>query len=183
MAFTKAPPISDVRQSESSTAATRSRSCTARTAGTAVSLDGFIADDHDEVGPLRLVRHGDVRWTFPGGDDECRTPRASVARRRARSSAVSRLLRSMPASGRALRLGLIDQVVVYLVPVLFGSGSRLATGLSRVRSDECLAVEGVDPVRAAVVRVRVLGWCPLLEQTTKCFRRILWRERSTASDV
>jgi dihydrofolate reductase len=45
----------------------------------AVSLDGFIADDNDEVGPLfDWLGSGDVGWSLPGGDDEARSTRASA---------------------------------------------------------------------------------------------------------
>ena len=45
----------------------------------AVSLDGFIADDADAVGPLfDWLGNGDVAWTFEGADDESRTTRASA---------------------------------------------------------------------------------------------------------
>lgn len=45
----------------------------------AVSLDGFIADDHDGVGPLfDWYGNGDVSWSFPGADDECRTTQAAA---------------------------------------------------------------------------------------------------------
>jgi dihydrofolate reductase len=45
----------------------------------AVSLDGFIADDNDEVGPLfDWLGTGDVNWSLPGSDDEARSTRASA---------------------------------------------------------------------------------------------------------
>ncbi|MET7616159.1 dihydrofolate reductase [Streptomyces sp. NPDC005408] len=163
--------------------------------GAVVSLDGFIADDHDAVGPLfDWCGNGDVSWTFPGGDDELRTTQASADFMRAHYRDVAcvvigRRLFDMtngwngkPAAGehvfvvtheppanwehagtapftfvdgveaaisaaqefagdrlvdvgageiggQALRLGLIDQVVVNLVPVVFGSGRPFfATG-------------------------------------------------------
>ena len=164
--------------------------------GAIVSLDGFMADDNDGVGPLfDWLGNGDVAWTFPGSDGELQTTRASAdfmldvygdmaanvigrrlfdmtngwsgeaggrrARlrrhrtsrrrtgssptpRRSRSSTASRRRsrppRSSPASvlvdvaagqigGQALKLGLIDQVVVNQVPVVFGSGRPFfATG-------------------------------------------------------
>ena len=44
--------------------------------GAAVSLDGFIADDSDEVGPLfDWYGNGDVAWSFPGTDREFRPPK------------------------------------------------------------------------------------------------------------
>jgi hypothetical protein len=47
--------------------------------GAVISLDGFIADDNDRVGPLfDWYVNGDVTWSFPGGDDEFRTTQASA---------------------------------------------------------------------------------------------------------
>jgi dihydrofolate reductase len=45
----------------------------------AVSLDGFIADDNDDVGPLfDWLGNGDVTWSLPGSDDEARSSQASA---------------------------------------------------------------------------------------------------------
>src|SRR5206468_6603037 len=45
----------------------------------AVSLDGFIADDNDDVGPLfDWLGGGDVGWSLPGSNDEARSSRASA---------------------------------------------------------------------------------------------------------
>ncbi len=39
--------------------------------GAVVSLDGFMADDNDGVGPLfDWLGNGDVAWRFPGADYE-----------------------------------------------------------------------------------------------------------------
>lgn len=44
-----------------------------------VSLDGFIADDNDDVGPLfEWYGNGDVTWSYPGNDDVSRTTGASA---------------------------------------------------------------------------------------------------------
>jgi dihydrofolate reductase len=44
----------------------------------AVSLDGFIADDNDDVGPLfDWLSSGDVSWSLPGSD-EARSTQASA---------------------------------------------------------------------------------------------------------
>ena len=41
--------------------------------GAVVSLDGFIADDSDDVGPLfAWCGNGDVTRAFEGADHECR---------------------------------------------------------------------------------------------------------------
>ena len=47
--------------------------------GAVVSLDGFIADDNDGVGPLfAWYGNGDVTWAFEGADGEARTTQASA---------------------------------------------------------------------------------------------------------
>jgi dihydrofolate reductase len=161
----------------------------------AVSLDGFIADDNDGVGPLfDWLGNGDVAWSLPGTDDEARSTRASADFMRSHYRDVAAVVigrrlfdltngwDGKPAAGehvfvvthqpptdwehagtapftfvdgveeaigaaqeyagdrivdvaggeiggQALRLGLIDQVVVNLVPVVFGSGRPFfATG-------------------------------------------------------
>ncbi len=163
--------------------------------GAIVSLDGFIADDRDGVGPLfDWLGNGDVGWSFPGSDDEVRTTQASADLMRAvypdiAANVIGRRLFDLtngwdgiPAAGehvfvvthepptgwehagtapftfvdgveaaiaaaqefagnrivdvaagqvggQALRLGLIDQVVVNLVPAVLGSGRPFfATG-------------------------------------------------------
>jgi dihydrofolate reductase len=45
----------------------------------AVSLDGFIADENDEVGPLfDWLGSGDVTWGLPGTDDTAHSTQASA---------------------------------------------------------------------------------------------------------
>jgi dihydrofolate reductase len=45
----------------------------------AVSLDGFIADENDDIGPLfDWLGSGDVSWTLPGSDRATRGSRASA---------------------------------------------------------------------------------------------------------
>ena len=56
-----------------------------------VSVDGYIADEQDDVGPL-------FEWYF-NGDSEI-------------------------VGGQALLLGLVDEVAMDVVPVVFGSGKR-----------------------------------------------------------
>ncbi|MGH3093556.1 MAG: dihydrofolate reductase, partial [Gaiellaceae bacterium] len=47
--------------------------------GAVVSLDGFMADDSDGVGPLfDWLGNGDVAWRFPGADYEARSTQASA---------------------------------------------------------------------------------------------------------
>ena len=161
----------------------------------AVSLDGFIADDNDDVGPLfDWLSSGDVSWSFPGSDDQIRSTQASADFMRSHyantaANVIGRRLFDLtngwngkPAVGehvfvvthqpptnwehadtapftfvdgvekaiaaakefagdrdvdvaggeigtQALKLGLIDQVVINLVPVVFGSGRPFfATG-------------------------------------------------------
>ena len=163
--------------------------------GAVVSLDGFMADDNDGVGPMfDWLGNGDVAWSFPGSDDEVRTTQASadfmlsqdrnmavvVIGRRvfdltngwngvpAAGEHVFVVTHQPPADwehagtapftfvdgvekaiaaakefasdrdvdvaagqigGQALKLGLIDRVVVNQVPVVFGSGRPFfATG-------------------------------------------------------
>jgi dihydrofolate reductase len=160
-----------------------------------VSLDGFIADDNDGVGPLfDWYGNGEVTWSYPGSDDVSRTTRASADFMRSlyrdvAAVVIGRRLFDMtngwngtPAAGehvfvvthqpptnwehadtapftfvdgvqnaiaaaqefagdrvvdvsggqigsQALTLGLIDQVIVHQVPVIFGSGRPfIATG-------------------------------------------------------
>jgi dihydrofolate reductase len=160
-----------------------------------VSLDGFIADDNDDVGPLfDWYGNGEVTWSYPGSDDVSRTTQASAdfmrsLYRNVAAVIIGRRLFDMtngwngtPAAGehvfvvthqpptswehadtapftfvdgvqnaiaaakefagdrvvdvsggqigsQALTLGLIDQVVVNQVPVIFGSGRPFfATG-------------------------------------------------------
>ncbi|MFI7697889.1 dihydrofolate reductase family protein [Nonomuraea sp. NPDC049480] len=117
----------------------------------AVSLDGFMADDRDEVGPLFdltngwngkpaagehvfVVTHeppanwehaGTAPFTFVNGVEE------AISAAQAYAGAGDRVVdvAGGQIGGQALRLGLIDQVVVNLVPVLFGSGRPFfATG-------------------------------------------------------
>jgi dihydrofolate reductase len=154
----------------------------------AVSLDGFIADDNDAVGPLfDWLGNGDVTWAFEGTDQEFQTTQASADFMRSiyrdvAAEVIGRRLFDLtngwegkPAAGehvfvvthqpprdwehadtapftfvdgvekaiaaagefagdrvvdvaggqigtQALKLGLIDQVVINLVPVVFGSG-------------------------------------------------------------
>jgi dihydrofolate reductase len=163
--------------------------------GAVVSLDGFMADDDDGVGPLfDWYGNGDVAWSFPGSPGECNTTQASadfmlsqyrdmaavvIGRRvfdltngwngtpaagehvfvvthqaptdwehadTAPFTFVDGVEQAIAAAkefagdrdvdvaagqigGQALRLGLIDQVVVNQVPVVFGSGRPFfATG-------------------------------------------------------
>jgi dihydrofolate reductase len=163
--------------------------------GAVVSLDGFIADEQDRVGPLfDWYGNGDVEWSFPGSDAVSRSTQASAAFMRAQYRDVAAVVigrrlfdltngwNGVPAAGehvfvvtheppadwehagtapftfvagveeaiagakelagdrdvdvaggqiggQALALGLIDQVLINLVPVVFGSGRPFfATG-------------------------------------------------------
>ena len=163
--------------------------------GAIVSLDGFMADDNDGVGPLfDWLGNGDVAWTFPNSEGELRTTQASadfmldvygdmaanvIGRRlfdltngwngvpaagehvfvvthqpptdweyadTAPFTFVNGVAEAIAAAqefagdrvvdvaagqigGQALKLGLIDQVVVNVVPTVFGSGRPFfATG-------------------------------------------------------
>jgi dihydrofolate reductase len=163
--------------------------------GAIVSLDGYMADDNDGIGPLfDWLGNGDVSWSFEGSDDEIQTSQASADFMRdlykgMAANIIGRRLFDMtngwngkPAAGehvfvvtheppkdweyagtapftfvngvkeaiaaaqefagdrtidvaagqiggQALALGLIDQVVVNVVPTVFGSGRPFfATG-------------------------------------------------------
>jgi dihydrofolate reductase len=163
--------------------------------GAVVSLDGFIADDNDNVGPLfDWYSNGDVTWAFEGTDLEVRITQASADFMRSHYRDVAAVVigrrlfdltngwNGKPAAGehvfvvthqpptdwehadtapftfldsvekaiaaatefagdrsvnvaagqigsQALTLGLIDQVIVNVVSVVFGSGRPFfATG-------------------------------------------------------
>jgi hypothetical protein len=58
--------------------------------GAVVSLDCYIADDSDGVGPLfDWYSNGDVSWAFERSVEECRTTRASADFMRARYANVA----------------------------------------------------------------------------------------------
>lgn len=154
----------------------------------AVSLDGYMADDNDGVGPMfDWLGNGDVEWTFPGSSDKLRSSQATADFMRALYTDIGAVVigrrvfdltngwDGVPASGehvfvvthqpptdweyegkapftfvgsveagiaaaqefcgdrivdvaagqmggQALRLGLVDQVVMNVVPTIFGSG-------------------------------------------------------------
>jgi dihydrofolate reductase len=154
----------------------------------AVSLDGFIADDDDSVGPLfDWLGNGDVGWSLEGSPGESRSTQASADFMRSHYAGEAAVImgrrlfdltngwNGVPAAGehvfvvthqpptdwehagtapftfvngveeaiaaaqefagdrlidvaagqigsQALALGLIDQVVLNVVPVVFGSG-------------------------------------------------------------
>lgn len=163
--------------------------------GAVVSLDGYMADDNDGVGPLfDWLGNGDVSWSYEGTDVETLTTQASADFMRAQYAGMACVVigrrvfdltngwDGKPAAGehvfvvtheppkdwehagtapftfvdgveaaidaaqefagdrivdvaagqiggQALKLGLIDQVVVNLVPAVFGSGRPFfATG-------------------------------------------------------
>jgi dihydrofolate reductase len=163
--------------------------------GAIVSLDGYIADEQDQVGPLfDWLGNGDVPFSFDGSDDEIHTTQASADFLRSQYDGIGAVVigrrlfdltngwNGVPAAGehvfvvthqpptdwehagtapftfvadvkeaitaaqefagdrivdvaagqiggQALRLGLIDQVVMNLVPVVFGAGRPFfATG-------------------------------------------------------
>jgi dihydrofolate reductase len=163
--------------------------------GAVVSLDGFMADDNDGIGPLfDWLGNGDVAWTLPGSTGESRSTQASAdfmqsQYRDIAANVIGRRVFDMTSGwngnpaigehvfvvthqpptdwehadtapftfvdgvenaiaaanefagdrdvdvaagqigGQALKLGLIDQVVVNYVPVVFGSGRPFfATG-------------------------------------------------------
>ncbi len=208
--------------------------------GAVVSLDGFMADDDDGVGPLfDWLGNGDVAWTFPGSDGELRTTQASadfmldvygdmaanvIGRRlfdmtngfdgkpaagehvfvvthrpptdweyadTAPFTFVDGVEKAITAAkefagdrvvdvaagqigGQALKLGLIDRVVVNQVPVVFGSGRpffatgglaeplRLENPTTIVRGDRVTrrwaGGTGLNPGRSAAWRSSGSSW-------------------------
>ena len=74
-----------------------------------VSLDGFMADDNDGVGPLfGWLGNGDVAWSFPGSDDEARTTQASAdlmldVYGDMAANVIGRRLFALPTAGTASR--------------------------------------------------------------------------------
>jgi dihydrofolate reductase len=106
--------------------------------GAVVSLDGFIADDNDDVGPLfDWYGNGDVAYrpptdwehadtapfTFVDGVEKAIAAAKEFAGDRVVDVAAGQI------GSQALKLGLTDQVVVNQVPMVFGSGRPFfATG-------------------------------------------------------
>jgi hypothetical protein len=91
--------------------------------GAVGSLDGFIADDNDGVGPLfDWIANGDVAWNFPGSDGESRTTQASSPTGRRRT-------------GRLRRQPLSPRVVAGLVPR--GYACSVEGSARRIRSVTC----------------------------------------------
>ncbi|MEV6490185.1 hypothetical protein AB0M20_16410 [Actinoplanes sp. NPDC051633] len=89
----------------------------------AVSADGFIADESDGVGSLfDWLGNGDVEWA------------------RVVDLAAGQI------GGQALRLGLVDQVVMNVVPVVFGSGRPFFGPGDPVRLDDPSRVAQGDRV-------------------------------------
>jgi dihydrofolate reductase len=65
--------------------------------GAVVSLDGYIADDSDSVGPLfDWYGNGDVSWSFDGSDDECRSTQASADFMRAQYAGIAAVVIGRP---------------------------------------------------------------------------------------
>ena len=110
--------------------------------GAVVSLDGFMADDSDGVGPLfDWLGNGDVAWSFPGSDGESRTTQASadfMPTARADTPSPPRFLR---LAGHPLRWRLL---------------SELARGDRRVMHPGLAPTTGSRPDLA---RARVLFLC------------------------
>ena len=72
--------------------------------GAVVSLDGFIADDRDDVRPLfDWYGNGDVTWSFPGTDDEFRTTQASANFMQSLYRDVAAVAEKLAAGRRASR--------------------------------------------------------------------------------
>ena len=101
------------------------------------SLDGYIADEHDDVGPLH-------DWYF-NGDHPSSEGEIGVG--------------AGDVGGQALSLGLIDHVAIDIVPVDFGRGKpyfgRLADGHLMLEDPEVVIQgDGVPHLRYPVKRER-----------------------------
>ena len=88
---------------------------------TASSLDGFIADDNDGVGPLfDWYGNGDVTWAFEGSSGESRSTQASADFMRSQYRDVAAVVigrrlfdltngwNGVPAAGEHVFVGLYD---------------------------------------------------------------------------
>jgi hypothetical protein len=118
------------------------------------SLDGYIADEHDDVGPLH-------DWYFSGDhplvDDD--HPEVHGAPFRV-SGASADYVRDTWSRGQALALGLIDHLAIDVVPVVFGRGKPyfgpLADGhLMLADPDVVIPGDGVLHLRFPVRRAAV----------------------------
>ncbi|MGH8968508.1 MAG: dihydrofolate reductase [Actinomycetes bacterium] len=101
-----------------------------------VSVDGFIADDKDDIGPLfDWYGNGDVEvaegnparvsqasadYIRPTLEDVA----AAVAKAKELAGDRSVGVAAGDVGGQALALGLVDEVAMDVVPVVFGSGKR-----------------------------------------------------------
>jgi hypothetical protein len=100
--------------------------------GAVVSLDGYIASINGDVGPLfDWYGNGDVGWNWQFSEDAEHTCRITQASKDFMQAAQAREfagadrdvdVAARQIGGQALRLGLIDQVVMNVVPVVFGAG-------------------------------------------------------------
>ena len=97
------------------------------------SLDGFIADPNDQVGEL-------FDW-YGAGDVTVPTPNEEISFQV--DDASAEMLREKIIQ-QALDLGLVDEVCVSLVPVLFGEGVPYFTKLERGHQllDDPIVVQG-----------------------------------------
>ncbi|MEJ1112246.1 MULTISPECIES: hypothetical protein [unclassified Kribbella] len=79
-----------------------------------VSVDGFIADEKDDIGPL-------FEW-YGNGEVEGVAEAIAKAQELAGDRVVG--VAAGDAGGQALALGLVDEVAMDVVPVVFGKGKR-----------------------------------------------------------
>src|SRR6266571_3040904 len=111
-----------------------------------MSLDGFIADTNDQVGPLFdwydngnvqvtgadpdpvfvVTRQPPTDWPYPDAPFTFVTDGLHSALAQAQAAAGDRDVSITPGSlaGQAFEAGLIDEVRIDLVPVVFGAGVR-----------------------------------------------------------
>src|SRR5690348_1985231 len=108
----------------------------------AVSVDGFIADEKDQVGPLfDYYGHGDVH---PRQQQASYYFISDVAQAVAKAKELAGERTVAVAGGQAFALGLVDEVVMDVVPVVFGSGKRYfgSTSAQHLLEDPHTVIQG-----------------------------------------
>jgi dihydrofolate reductase len=129
-------------------------------AGFSMSLDGFIADPSDAVGPLfDWYGNGAVGTPWPGNDAPFTFVSDGVERAVAQAKAVAGD-KTVGVAGpnvaqQCLNAGLIDELHVELVPVLLGEGIRFFDHLKNtpVMLDDPTVISG-SRVTHLMYRVR-----------------------------
>ena len=116
-----------------------------------VSVDGFIADEHDDVGPLHdwyfngdtpITEGGDQQYDHSGAGSGLKVSHASAEYVRPIRAAIGTIVMGRnlfdlvngwertvsvnagEVGSQILAAGLVDEVAMDVVPVVFGSGKR-----------------------------------------------------------